>query len=77
MRSLPPEGAVSGCGRPCATDMGAIRALSDLLINQIAAPTQPSLQPRGEILRDMSARIGALQAVADDVYARWARALRH
>ena len=37
LRSLPPEGAVSGYGRPGATDMGAIRALPDLLINQIAA----------------------------------------
>ena len=54
-----------------------VESWCDIAAAEIAAPTLPSLQPRSEILRDVSARIGALQAVADDVYARWAQALRH
>ncbi|HMA32359.1 MAG TPA: type 1 glutamine amidotransferase [Casimicrobiaceae bacterium] len=65
-------------GLQCHVEMtpALVESWCDIAAAEIAAPTQPSLQPRGEILRDMSARIGALQAVADDVYARWARALR-
>ena len=44
---------------------------SDELPAQATAATQPAV----EILRDLEARVGALNAVADDVYARWARNL--
>ena len=33
------------------------------------------MQPASEILRDLEPRVGALNAVADAVYARWARNL--
>jgi hypothetical protein len=33
------------------------------------------MQSAAEIRRDLDARLGALRAVADDVYARWARGL--
>jgi hypothetical protein len=44
--------------------------------NEVAGPGTPSRQPRSEILRDLSDRLAALQAVADGVYARWAQGLR-
>jgi GMP synthase-like glutamine amidotransferase len=44
--------------------------------NEVAGPGTPSRQSRSEILRDLSERLAALQAVADGVYARWAQGLR-
>jgi GMP synthase-like glutamine amidotransferase len=44
--------------------------------DEIAAAGTPSRQSRDEILHDMPARLAALQAVADGVYARWAQGLR-
>jgi GMP synthase-like glutamine amidotransferase len=44
---------------------------SDELPAQATAATQPA----SEILRNLETRVGALNAVADDVYARWARNL--
>ncbi len=43
------------------------------LPDEMTASTQPAF----EILRDLEGRIGALNAVADAVYARWARNLAH
>ena len=43
--------------------------------DEIAASGTPSRQSRGDILRDMPARLTALQAIADGVYARWAQGL--
>lgn len=65
-------------GLQCHVEMtpALVETWCDIAAAEIAAPTLPSLQPRGEILRDLPTRIGALQAVADDVYARWAQALR-
>ena len=66
-------------GLQCHVEMtpGLVEAWCDNAAGEIAAPALSSLQSRGEIMRDMSGRIGALQAVADDVYARWSQALRH
>lgn len=44
---------------------------SDELPAQVTAATQPA----AEILRNLEARVGALNGVADDVYARWSRNL--
>ena len=41
--------------------------------DELPAQPTPSTQPASEILRDLEARVGALNAVADAVYARWAR----
>ena len=43
---------------------------------EIAAASTPHRQSRDEILRDMPARLAALQTVADGVYARWSQGLR-
>jgi GMP synthase-like glutamine amidotransferase len=43
--------------------------------DEIAAPGTPPRQSREEILRDMPARLAALQVIADGVYARWAQGL--
>jgi len=66
-------------GLQCHVEMtpGLVEAWCDNAAGEIASPAPPALQSRGEIMRDMSGRIGALQAVADDVYARWSQALRH
>ena len=44
--------------------------------DEIAAPGTPPRQSRDEILDRLPARLVALQAVADGVYARWAQGLR-
>jgi len=44
--------------------------------DEIAAPGTPARQSRDEILRDLNARLAALQMVADAVYARWGQGLR-
>jgi GMP synthase-like glutamine amidotransferase len=43
--------------------------------DEIAAPGTPPRQSRDEILRDLPARLVALQTVADGVYARWSQKL--
>ena len=43
--------------------------------DEIAAPGTPPRQSADEIGRDLDARVAALQAVADGVYARWAQRL--
>ena len=43
--------------------------------DELPAEPTPSTQPASEILRDLDARVAALNAVADAVYARWARNL--
>lgn len=45
--------------------------------DEIGIPGAPPRQSRDEILDGLHERIAALQAVADDVYARWAQGLRH
>lgn len=41
----------------------------------VTEPGTAARQPRSEILRDLVGRVSALHAVADDVYACWARGL--
>ena len=48
----------------------------DMAPGELPAASTPSRQARGDILRDLDRRVAALNAVADDVYARWAEALR-
>ena len=43
--------------------------------DELPAQATPSMQPASEILRDLEPRVGALNAVADAVYARWAKNL--
>lgn len=43
--------------------------------DELPAQATPSTQPAAEILRDLETRVGALNAVADAVYVRWARYL--
>jgi GMP synthase-like glutamine amidotransferase len=45
--------------------------------DEIAAPGTPPRQSRDEILRELSERLPALQAVADGVYTRWSQRLSH
>jgi hypothetical protein len=42
---------------------------------ELPPASSPSMQSAAEIRRDLDARLGALHAVADDVYARWAQGL--
>lgn len=44
--------------------------------SELPATSLPSRQASADIRRDLPARIAALNAVADDVYARWAAGLR-
>ena len=66
-------------GLQCHVEMtpALVESWCDIAAAEIAAPALPSVQPRGEILRDLQGRIDALQTVADAVYARWAHAFRH
>ena len=43
--------------------------------HELPAESSPAVQSAADIRRDLDARVGALHAVADDVYARWARGL--
>jgi GMP synthase-like glutamine amidotransferase len=45
--------------------------------DELPAESTPATQSAHDILRDLDARVEALNAVADDVYARWARGLAH
>ena len=58
-------------------EMTAEIARSWIALSSDELPQQPtpSTQPASEILRDLESRVGALNAVADAVYARWARNL--
>jgi len=42
---------------------------------ELPVESSPAMQSAAEIRRDLDARVEALHAVADDVYARWARGL--
>ena len=44
--------------------------------DELPAASTPAIQTAADIRRDLEARIDALHAVANDVYARWARGLR-
>jgi GMP synthase-like glutamine amidotransferase len=44
---------------------------------ELPAASGATVQAAADIRRDLDARLAALGAVADGVYARWARALRH
>jgi GMP synthase-like glutamine amidotransferase len=44
---------------------------------ELPAASGATVQSAADIRRDLDARLAALGAVADGVYARWARALRH
>jgi GMP synthase-like glutamine amidotransferase len=52
-----------------------VRAWCDSAAAEIEGPGTSARQTRAEILGDLQARIDDLQAVADDVYARWARGI--
>ena len=58
-------------------EMTAEIARSWIALSSDELPQQPtpSTQPASEILRDLETRVGALNTVADAVYARWARNL--
>ena len=58
-------------------EMTAEIARSWIALSSDELPEQPTAatQPAAEILRDLEARIRALNGVADDVYARWSRHL--
>lgn len=43
---------------------------------ELSAASAPATQTAADIRRDLDARIAALHAVADDIYARWAKGLR-
>ena len=43
--------------------------------HELPVDSSPSMQSAAEIRRDLDVRVGALHAVADDVYARWAGGL--
>lgn len=59
-------------------EMTAEIARSWIALSSDELPAQPtaSTQPASEILRDLERRVAGLNAVADDVYARWSRNLR-
>jgi GMP synthase-like glutamine amidotransferase len=42
---------------------------------ELPAQSSPAAQSAADIRRDLDARVNALHAVADDIYARWARGL--
>jgi len=43
--------------------------------HELPARSTPSMQCADDLLRDLDARVAASNAVADDIYARWARGL--
>jgi GMP synthase-like glutamine amidotransferase len=45
--------------------------------DELPLTSTPSQQSRAEILRDVDARVATLNAIADGIYSRWARNLRH
>jgi len=49
----------------------------DMAPDELPATSNGATQSRADILRDLDARVHALNAVADAVYARWSRSLRH
>jgi GMP synthase-like glutamine amidotransferase len=44
---------------------------------ELPRASTPSMQCAADLLRDLDVRVAASNAVADDVYARWARRLVH
>jgi GMP synthase-like glutamine amidotransferase len=64
-------------GLQCHVEMTRALVESWLAIGAHELPGQssPSAQNAADVGRDLDARIAALHAVADDVYARWARGL--
>jgi hypothetical protein len=44
--------------------------------DELPSASTPATQTASEIRRDLDARIDALHAVANDIYARWAQGLR-
>jgi GMP synthase-like glutamine amidotransferase len=44
--------------------------------HELPAQSSPAMQSATDIRRDLDARLAALHALADDVYARWAQGLR-
>jgi GMP synthase-like glutamine amidotransferase len=45
--------------------------------DELPETSRPQRQSRDEILRDLDARVAALNVLADGIYARWARSLGH
>jgi GMP synthase-like glutamine amidotransferase len=44
---------------------------------ELPRQSSPAMQSAADIRRDIDARVAALHAIADDVYARWAQGLAH
>ena len=65
-------------GLQCHLEM--TRALTETWLasgaDELPATSTPATQTAADIRSDLDARIGALHAVADDIYARWAQGLR-
>jgi GMP synthase-like glutamine amidotransferase len=49
----------------------------DMAPDELPAASSGAQQSRDDILRNLDARVGALNAIADGVYARWSHHLRH
>lgn len=64
-------------GFQCHIEMteGLVRTWCGTGADELAAPGTPPRQSRDEILDGLHARLAALQAVADGVYARWSQGL--
>jgi GMP synthase-like glutamine amidotransferase len=65
-------------GLQCHVEM--TRALTETWLasgsDELPSASTPATQTASEIRRDLDARIDALHAVANDIYARWAQGLR-
>ena len=49
----------------------------DMSPDELPATSTPARQSRADILGGLDARVASLNALADGIYARWARALAH
>ncbi len=65
-------------GLQCHVEMTSDLVATWLASDAAALPaaSTPAMQSAADIARDVDARVAALNAVADDAYARWARGLR-
>lgn len=54
-----------------------VTAWCDMAPDELPAVSTPSRQSRADILGGLDAHVASLNALADGVYARWARALAH
>ena len=66
-------------GLQCHVEMtpALVQAWCDSGAEELPARTSATLQSRDDVLRGVGEHLPALSQVADDLYARWARGLRH